>query len=39
MPDYVVKRIAGGYRDLPIIVDPEIGMQLPQHVSHTMLKI
>lgn len=23
MPDYVIKRIKGGYRDLPIIVDPE----------------
>ncbi|MEO5946486.1 MAG: DNA cytosine methyltransferase, partial [Chitinophagaceae bacterium] len=23
MPDYVIKRIKGGYRDLPIIIDPE----------------
>ena len=35
MPDYVIKRIKGGYRDLPIIVDPENSNALaPTCVAH-----
>ncbi|TMI87160.1 MAG: DNA (cytosine-5-)-methyltransferase [Bacteroidetes bacterium] len=35
MPDYVIKRINGKYRDLPIIVDPEIPNALaPTCVAH-----
>lgn len=35
MPDYVVKRINGHYRDLPIIVDPENERELaPTCVAH-----
>ena len=35
MPDYVIKRINGKYRDLPIIVDPDISNVLaPTCVAH-----
>ena len=35
MPDYIIKRINGKYRDLPIIVDPEIPNALaPTCVAH-----
>ena len=35
MPDYVIKRINGMYRDLPIIVDPDISNVLaPTCVAH-----
>ncbi len=35
MPDYVIKRINGNYRDLPIIVDPElINAMAPTCVAH-----
>lgn len=35
IPDYVVKRIKGGYRDLPIIVNPEEATALaPTCVAH-----
>ena len=35
MPDYVIKRIKGGYRDLPIIVNPdEITAIAPTCVAH-----
>ena len=35
MPEYVIKRINGKYRDLPIIVDPEISNVLaPTCVAH-----
>jgi DNA (cytosine-5)-methyltransferase 1 len=35
IPDYVIKRINGGYRDLPIIVDPEQPSALaPTCVAH-----
>jgi len=35
LPDYVIKRISGGYRDLPIIVDPEnISALAPTCVAH-----
>ena len=35
MPDYVIKRINGKYRDLPIIVDPDIPNVLaPTCVAH-----
>lgn len=35
MPDYVIKRINGKYRDLPIIVDPDISNILaPTCVAH-----
>ncbi len=35
MPDYVIKRINGKYRDLPIIVDPEVSNSLaPTCVAH-----
>lgn len=35
MPDYVIKRINGKYRDLPIIVDPDIAHVLaPTCVAH-----
>ena len=35
MPDYVIKRINGRYRDLPIIVDPDISNVLaPTCVAH-----
>jgi DNA (cytosine-5)-methyltransferase 1 len=35
MPDYVIKRINGKYRDLPIIVDPDIPNALaPTCVAH-----
>ena len=35
MPDYVIKRINGNYRDLPIIVDPELSNALaPTCVAH-----
>ncbi len=35
MPDYVVKRINGKYRDMPIIVDPDVSNALaPTCVAH-----
>ena len=35
MPDYVIKRINGKYRDLPIIVDPQVSNALaPTCVAH-----
>jgi DNA (cytosine-5)-methyltransferase 1 len=35
MPDYVIKRINGGYRDLPIIVNPdEVAAIAPTCVAH-----
>ena len=35
MPAYVIKRIKGGYRDLPIIIDPEIPNAIaPTCVAH-----
>ena len=35
MPDYVIKRINGKYRDLPIIVDPDVSNVLaPTCVAH-----
>ena len=35
MPDYVIKRINGKYRDLPIIVDPDVSNALaPTCVAH-----
>jgi len=35
MPDYVIKRITGKYRDLPIIVDPNIiDILAPTCVAH-----
>jgi len=35
MPDYVIKRINGNYRDLPIIVDPELpNAMAPTCVAH-----
>jgi len=34
IPDYVVKRLTGGYRDLPIISDPERGDIAPTCVAH-----
>lgn len=35
MPDYVIKRINGKYRDLPIIVDPELVNEMaPTCVAH-----
>jgi len=35
MPDYVIKRMNGKYRDLPIVVDPEISNALaPTCVAH-----
>lgn len=35
MPDYVIKRMNGKYRDLPIVVDPEISNELaPTCVAH-----
>ena len=35
MPDYVIKRINGKYRDLPIIVDPELpNIMAPTCVAH-----
>jgi len=35
MPDYVLRRLAGGYRDLPIIVEPENDNALaPTCVAH-----
>lgn len=35
MPDYVLSRIKGKYRDLPIVVDPEVcGMIAPTCVAH-----
>ncbi len=35
MPNYVVKRIRGNYRDLPIIVDPELtNAMAPTCVAH-----
>jgi DNA (cytosine-5)-methyltransferase 1 len=35
MPDYVIKRINGGYRDKPIIVDPQIrNVIAPTCVAH-----
>jgi DNA (cytosine-5)-methyltransferase 1 len=35
LPDYVVKRIQGGYRDLPIIIDPNLSTAIaPTCVAH-----
>lgn len=35
MPDYVIKRINGGYRDLPIVIDPELSNAFaPTCVAH-----
>jgi DNA (cytosine-5)-methyltransferase 1 len=35
MPDYVIKRINGGYRDKPIIVDPDLSNAMaPTCVAH-----
>lgn len=35
MPDYVVKRINGGYRDFPIIIEPELHNAIaPTCVAH-----
>lgn len=35
MPDYVIKRIKGGYRDLPIIVNPDENAAIaPTCVAH-----
>jgi DNA (cytosine-5)-methyltransferase 1 len=35
MPDYVLKRIKGKYRDLPIIIDPEVAFVVaPTCVAH-----
>lgn len=35
MPDYVIKRIKGGYRDYPIIIDPELPNSIaPTCVAH-----
>ena len=35
MPDYVIKRIKGGYRDLPIIVNPDdVNAIAPTCVAH-----
>lgn len=35
MPDYIIKRINGGYRDFPIIIDPELANAIaPTCVAH-----
>ncbi len=35
MPDYIISRIKGKYRDLPIIIDPELpGAMAPTCVAH-----
>lgn len=34
IPDYVAKRMAGAYRDLPIVSDPERGDLAPTCVAH-----
>lgn len=35
VPDYVIKRIQGGYRDLPIIIDPDLPNAIaPTCVAH-----
>ena len=34
MPDYVIKRLAGAYRDRPIISDPKRGDIAPTCVAH-----
>ena len=34
MPDYVYKRLSGGYRDMPIISDPERDDKAPTCIAH-----